>query len=458
MINLFFTMTKKILFLFLYLLPTISFAQKLEFDGSFILFKEAKTKEPVLIINDSLLYKGIQPIRIPFKHTNYLNKLQEYIPVTIKDKTYLVHGGCGPVLEFRNDSIVRINDAYLQRNQYGAVPFVYNNEIYFFGGYGLFTHKNILTKYIFKTKDWIEVQTHGDLAQKPRSSAYSYLKGNDLYVFGGGTKDEDNIPHSKPLDNKVWRLHLPSMRWDCVGNYNQIVNNNKVQSVFSDSRKVYVNGANFLEIDFYANKVYDYNRNYFPGILSSYIEGKKIVGVYGEGTKIYYHVGDISEFKGKLKSTSVFISPLVDYNYYMAISSAFFLVLILLLYLFRKQIKEIITPFKGIVYNQEKQIFLYKGKPILLFEDQDKKLLFYLLEHLDQYVSLNELNQLFENNGGVETISAIVKRREQAVNGLLAKVSKLTGLAEKDLMFERKNAEDKRIKDVLLLPELLKRI
>lgn len=453
-------MTKKLLFLLLLLsvVQTTSFAQNLEFDGSFILFKEAKTKEPVLIINDSLLYKGIQPIRIPFKHTNYLNKLQEYIPVTIKDKTYLVHGGCGPVLEFRNDSIVRINDAYLQRNQYGAVPFVYKNEIYFFGGYGLFTHKNILTKYIFKTKDWIEVQTHGDLAQEPRSSAYSYLKGDDLYVFGGVTKDEDNIPHSKPLDSKVWRLHLPSMRWHCMGNYNQIVNNNKVQSVFSDSRKVYVNGADFLEIDFYANKVYDYNRNYFPGILSSYIEGKKIVGVYGEGTKIYYHVGDISEFKGKLKSTSVFISPLIDYNYYMFISLASLLVLILLLYLFRKQIKEIITPFKGIVYNQEKQIFLYKGKPILLFEDQDKKLLFYLLEHLDQYVSLNELNQLFENNGGVETISAIVKRREQAVNALLAKVSKLTGLAEKDLMFERKNAEDKRIKDVLLLPNLLKRM
>lgn len=453
-------MSKKLLFLLLLLsvVQTTSFAQNLEFDGSFILFKEAKTKEPVLIINDSLLYKGIQPIRIPFKHNNYLNKLQEYIPVTIKDKTYLVHGGCGPVLEFRNDSIVRINDAYLQRNQYGAVPFVYNNEIYFFGGYGLFTHKNILTKYIFKTKDWIEVQTHGDLAQEPRSSAYSYLKGDDLYVFGGVTKDEDNIPHSKPLDNKVWRLHLPSMLWDCVGNYNQIVNNNKVQSVFSDSRKLYVNGSDFLEIDFHANKLYDYNRNYFPGILSSYIEGKKIVGVYGEGTKIYYHVGDISEFKGKLKSTSVFISPLVDYTYYMAISLVSLLALILLLYLFWKQIKAIITPFKGIVYNQEKQIFLYRGKPILLFDDQDKKLLFYLLEHLDQYVSLNELNQLFENNGGVETISAIVKRREQAVNGLLAKVSKLTGLAEKDLMFERKNTEDKRIKDVLLLPNLLKRM
>lgn len=451
-------MYKKLLLLFLVLslFPTSSFAQKLEFDGSFILFKEAKSKEPVLIINDSLLYKGFQPVKIPFKHTKYLDQLEQYIPLTIKEKTYFVHRGCGPVLEFRNDSIVSINDGYLHRNQYDAVPFVYNNEIYFFGGYGLFTYKNILTKYIFKTRDWIEVQTHGDQNQAPRCGAVSYLKGNDLYVFGGMTKDEDNIPHSKPLDNKIWRLHLPTMRWDCAGNYNQSVINNKIQTVFRDSRKLYVIGESFLEIDFYANKVYNYDRNYFPHVLSSLSDGKTIIGVYGIGSKKFFRAGNISEFKNKLSSTTVFISPLVDYNYYMAISSASFLVLILLFYLFRKQIKAIVKPFKGIVYNQQKQIFLYKGKPILLFEDQDKKLLFYLLEHLDQYVFLNELNQLFENNGGSETISAIVKRREQAVNGLLTKVSKITGIDEKELALERKNAEDKRIKDVLLLPNLLK--
>ncbi len=70
-------MFKKLQFLVFLLcfLTTSSFAQKIEFDGSFILFREAKTKEPVLIIKDSLLYKGIKPIRIPFKHTDYLEKL-----------------------------------------------------------------------------------------------------------------------------------------------------------------------------------------------------------------------------------------------------------------------------------------------------------------------------------------------------------------------------------------------
>ena len=39
---------------------------------------------------------------------------------------------------------------------------------------------------------------------------------------------------------------------------------------------------------------------------------------------------------------------------------------------------------------------------------------------------------------------------------LLTKVSKITGIEENKLILERKNSEDKRIKDILLLPDLLK--
>lgn len=448
----------KILLLFICFISTSTYAQKIEFDGSFILFREAKTKEPVLIINDSFLYKGVKSTKLPFKHTDYPEKLQEYIPFNIKDKTYLVHSGCGPVLEFRNDSIVRINDAYLQRNQYGAVHFVYNNEIYFFGGYGLFTTKNILTKYIFKTKDWIQVQTRSEKALVPRTGALSYLKGDDLYVFAGGNKDVDNIPNDKPLDDKVWRLHLPTMRWDCVGIYDQKTLKIDPGFLIYGSKKIDFLSGVFSEIDYYNNTIKTYERTNFNGPFSVYREGEKFIGVYGLGSKMSFHVGDITEFRGELKSSSVFISPIVDYKYFMATSSASFLVLILLFYLFRKQLKAIMKPFKGIVYSQKKQVFAYKRKPIISFDEQDKKVLLYLLERLDQYVSLNELNQLFEINGGVETFSATIKRREQAVNSLIVKVSKITGIDEKELALERKNAEDKRIKDILLLPNLLKKV
>ena len=82
----------------------------------------------------------------------------------------------------------------------------------------------------------------------------------------------------------------------------------------------------------------------------------------------------------------------------------------------------------------------------------------YLVESNNKFQSLNNLNRLFENNGQSETISAIVKRREQTVSGLIAKVSKITGIEESKLILERKNSEDKRIKDILLLPNLLKKV
>jgi hypothetical protein len=133
----------------------------------------------------------------------------------------------------------------------------------------------------------------------------------------------------------------------------------------------------------------------------------------------------------------------------------FILTLILaLILLFRKKIQNIFKPFNGVFYIEKKQRFVHKRK-VIFFEEHEKIILFYLLDHLNEFVSLNELNQLFERNNQFETISATVKRREQAVSSLLTKISKITGIEENKLLLERKNSEDKRIKDVLLLPNLL---
>ena len=115
-------------------------------------------------------------------------------------------------------------------------------------------------------------------------------------------------------------------------------------------------------------------------------------------------------------------------------------------------------PFKGIVYDSQKEVFLYNRKTITHFEENEKKVLYFLLNHIDQFVSLNQLNELFENPTQPETLSAIIKRREQAINGLLNKVSKLTSIPEEELLLERKNLEDKRLKDIHLLPNLITQV
>ena len=108
-----------------------------------------------------------------------------------------------------------------------------------------------------------------------------------------------------------------------------------------------------------------------------------------------------------------------------------------------------------ITFNRKTNEFEFKQKRITSFEENEKKVLHFLLQHPNEYVSLNTLNELFENSKQTETIAAIIKRRELTVNGLIAKVSLITEIPETNLVLERKNAEDKRLKDVLLLPGLL---
>jgi len=446
--------------LLLYCTTITTKAQELEFNGEFLLFREAKTKQPVLIVNDSLAYKGNNMKRIAFKHTDYPTKLQEYKFFNIEKKTYLVHEGCGPVLEYRNDSIVRIDNSFLHRNQYRATKFVYNKEIYFYGGYGLFTFKNILTKYDFNTREWIEVQTFSETPLETRASAFSYLINNDLYIFGGGTKDETKVAGGKQLDNNLWRLHLPTMQWSCNKEVYGISKDDILECILFSQHKnnLYLISNNFNEIDLKKNTLKKYDKNIFYS-YSYYFEANTIICVLKNNLNQskYFRILPIEDAKGKLLATTVFSKSLpLSFNIKIILLIMAMLLCVILL-IFRKKIINKLKPFEGILYNQQKELFLYKNKPITVFDEQEKQLLLYLIDQNNEFVALNNLNQLFESNQA-ETISATVKRREQTVSRLLTKVSKMTGIEEEELILEQKNSEDKRIKDVLLLPKLLKRI
>lgn len=447
--------------LLLCVLPFTSKAQKLEFDGEFLLFREAKTKQPVLIVNDSLVYKGFDMKKIAFKHTEYPAKLKEYKFFNIGSKTYLVHEGCGPVLEYRNDSIVRIDNSFLHRNQFGAARFVNNNEIYFYGGYGLFTFKNILTKFNFQTGEWIEVQTSGEDEQVPRAYAFSFVTQNELYICSGNTKDRNQIPRRLTLDSKVWRLNMSSRKWSCIGQLTPVINLNKFPfyDFISNNKNIYFLYDTFSEIDVKENSISNFESKSYSGFSFAYFEGNAFVGILKDhnSNKNTFKVFPLNRYKGKLISKSIFIEPL-DYDYRITIGLIVFLTFSsIIIFFFWQKIRNKWMPFTGVVYNEKKKQFLYKSKLINVFDEQEKRLLLYLLEQNSQFISLNNLNQLFENNNQPETISATVKRREQVVFGLLVKVSKITGIEQQKLILERKNSEDKRIKDILLLPGLLKK-
>lgn len=452
-------MVKKIiqLFVFSLLIATTSQGQKLKRHDDLLLFKEAKTKQPIIIINDSIVYKGKQ--LIPFKHTEYPDKISEYFPFGIGTKTYLVHKGCGPVLEFRNDSIVRIDHSFLHKNQYKSVPFSYGNEMYLFGGYGLFTYKNIITKYDLNSGEWNQIQTIGISKPEGRTHAFTYRNGNNLFVFGGYTGDDEDVLISKPVEAKLWKLHLPTMSWTNVGQYNPTILSDFTKNI-QIKNKLYLIDAYIIEIDFTNKIAKKYQFKNYELLKQHFIVGDTINGIFSNTeNKYYFKKTTIDDLKGKYIGTvAFFIEPKTNPFNYPTMGLVGVTLLGLVVVGYKKRIISFQKHFKGIVYNSQKDQFLYKRKVITHFEENEKKILHFLLANSNQFVSLNQLNGLFENPAQPQTTSAIFKRREQAINGLLNKVSKLTGIPEEELLLEHKNTEDKRLKDLLLLPKLLKKV
>jgi hypothetical protein len=115
-----------------------------------------------------------------------------------------------------------------------------------------------------------------------------------------------------------------------------------------------------------------------------------------------------------------------------------------------------LLPFNGIIYKKETGNCYHKNKLIDNLEEPELRVLLYLIENAMRFVSLNELNHLFENGNNAENFSAIVKRREITLASLLQKLSVLTKFPEKEMLLNRKNPEDKRIKEIRIAPSFLR--
>lgn len=448
----------RFLFIFLITLSTCH-AQLISRTDEHLFFKEANSSQAVLILNDSLLYKGNPLQQKPISHGNYLESLKYYLPFNLKDKTYLVYHGCGAVLEWRNDSIVRIDKSFLHKNQYGATTFTYDNKIFFWGGYGLFTYKNILTQFNFKTKEWDEIETFGT-SPTARKMAHGIVVNDDLFVFSGYEKDENNFQQNKVATLLVWKLHLPTMEWSTVGKYDSSTNLNSKEGVsasFTLNKRLYILPLmeyNFVyEIDFTTNKLTIFKGN-TKNVSNPFYDAKTNEIVYinknADGFKSVMRT-PLKEFLGEQVSQEAFILP-----WYLSLNPivitiailGLLLLLIFLLYINKRRFR--FVPFSGITFHSHSSNFFFRGKPLETLDDTELLILDFLVQNRHRFVSLNELNHLYENEVNKNNFSTVVKRREVAFASLLSKLQILTSTNENEILIYQKNKEDKRIKEIKL--------
>jgi len=150
-------------------------------------------------------HKIVYKLQEPFK-----NFLLEYNLLHEKgSKVFFIDRGCGYVYILENDTLKRHDRSFHHKNQYGGTLFLYQGQPHIFGGYGLFTMKNIITYYNLKEREWFVHQVTGDIP-KPRYQAHGMLVGNLFYMAAG-------FYDSGKYYDDVWSFDFGNLKWKLLG-------------------------------------------------------------------------------------------------------------------------------------------------------------------------------------------------------------------------------------------------
>ena len=434
-------------------------------ENKFLLFEDAITKEPVLMYNDSTLATGFNftksNIRTSFPKNlerNYFNSYQ----FNIKEKTYLVDAGCGPVVHYQNTKFTRIDKSFLHKNQFNAIPFQKNDEIYLWGGYGLFSFKNILTKFNFKTQEWGDITQNFENEIPPVQSSKTYVKTKDkIYLFGGKTQDYKNVVKSKYIPEIVWEFNIKTNTWKETGKHNleKFINIKDGGKVFTFQRKnkTIILKEDLLEIDIDKDRIQLFHQRNYKNLVAmvyhkttdqiSYVYKKsngKLIGV----------TEDFDSFKGDFLREGSFYTPIKVRNELWGLM--LLVVLVVTWVIYKNQTKRNKPNlFKNkIEYNKATDEFSFNRKVLKNFSEPKKGIIKILLQNQERFLPLNELNKAITVDSKNESWGAIKKRREILLKELQQEFSLLLAI-DRGVVFEtQKNSTDRRIKEIRLKIEI----
>ena len=376
----------------------------------------------------------------------------------IKGKNYLVYNGCGEVYEFRNDSIIRIDKSFQHKNQFNSNHFVYNNDIYFWGGYGLFTHKNILTKFDFKTKEW-ELIKYSDYSKipEPRQSAMSFLKNNFLYIVSGYTDDfetKQTTGTSKCL-NDIWRLNLKTKKWDFLGNIStqkELLYNFNGLATFQTENQLFYDNNRLFEFNFENNtlKFTEPKDKYYFSKKEKYnSKTKEIIYLLtsSQNPTITVAIEPFSSYTSSfIEGTSLVANKWI---YYVIGISVLILIGSFLFYITKR--KKISKEELNVIICKN-NAFYHKQKVVNNLTNEEKDLLLFFFENYNNPLQMNEVVDFFSKNDGTN-YNTLTKKKDSVLNNLKQKLAFVLDINEDDLFIYQKNNEDKRIKEIQLNPQ-----
>ena len=450
-----------IILLFLIASASVSGQQNFTIESNYILFEDAATGEPVLKYNDSMLVRGFKldtHIKSSFPKDIKASNFSDY-HYQINDKNYFVSNGGGLVLELKKNNFKRIDNSFRHKNQFRANHFAHNNALYLWGGYGLFTHKKILTYYDFNLKEWSlkEIKTPKDL--KPRLNALHMVYKDNLYIIGGLYRENNTLETKKIADEFVWKLDLKTFKWRKGKKYKSSTEelrykylNNSIQI----DQKIINIGTYIEEIDLLNDTKKTYQNKSF-GTIKNIVYHKKnqfVTYIYSTTDKeLRIKSEPLDNLIGELIKNESFYK--YTYNQ-IFISAILALGLIILLLLFFNTHKKNTVKLKNkIIYKSKDNLFYNTNNDPMKLNKMPFDVLKIFLENKNKYVPFSILNQVINDGVGNQNYITINKRRERVCDELTTELSIILKREKKSILKFRKNEIDKRIKEVKLDVEII---
>ena len=149
----------------------------------------------------------------PHFNFNAINHLNE---------TILLSKGGGVLYRFKDRSFERLDKSFEHRNKYRSFDFSFENNIFSYGGYGLFNVNSNLTSFNPVNQEWSEFFFHpNSKSPSARQLVIGQLKDSSLYVAGGLNKRvNEQLELNYNFLDDVWKLDLKTHFWTYLGTLN----------------------------------------------------------------------------------------------------------------------------------------------------------------------------------------------------------------------------------------------
>jgi hypothetical protein len=381
-------------------------------------------------------------IEMPFEEF-----LADFIPMSEKGTpVYFVHSGCGVVYSLQNSAIKRHDHSFYHMNQFGGSFFMDEGEPRIYGGYGLFTSKNIITRYDTIEREWFVLNT---INTPPPPGVKNIVKRNkkNYFVLDGF----HGFYSQYQLFKDLWQYNLEKKKWTNLGHVNPSILGKKIELNYENSQiqdNLYACFTNMIV-------VYDFNKLRFR---------KYKPNTYGLFRKII-NVGDLFlVLKTKSKPSLYVEIRNSDFLNNLEIEEGDILLKDPSLFdQFRWQIGFFLL-FLGILivtlvtkYSKRKKLLdsnIEQASDALFdeFNSTEKELIQLLIQFHETGLEISHINDLV--NHDQPSIDTLKKRRETLLKELRYKLAAKFNIPQEEIFVEERMKADKRMK-LLFLNEIV---